>query len=664
MRAPLKTFLLASALFVLNLWIVKELLRAEFVDHMLSAEGGFIGLARYILGNWGDLTWFPLWFGGIPYQNTYPPLMHLTVAGAARLFGLTPGLAYHATSAVFYSLGPVTLFLFAAVLSNSRAYSFVAAALYSVTSPSLLLIANVRSDAGSVWHARRLQDMVHYGEGPHIASMTLIPLALLFLVLALKTRRPVWWFLTALGMAATALTNWIGAFALAIAVPCCVVAIEKRTRLRRWMMLAGAGVYAYLLACSWLPPSTILNTRNMEGLLVGSLSPDYVRLLWAAGLALALAGLLALFERSKLPEALQFALLYSVPMACLTLAPEWFGVDLLSQGRRFHLELETGMVLAAAFGAKLLLDRLPLRARIAIACVLLAAAVYPTVRYRRYAKRLDRPFDVRGRIEYREARWFAEHMNGRRVLPPGSVGYFLNAFVDVPQMSGGFEQGGINLMIPYFRHQIWSGENAGKREGEIAVLALRAFGVDAVAVSGPASQEVYKPFWNPKKFEGLLPEAWRDGDDVIYTVPRRSPSLAHVIRTGDLPPRRLWHGLDAGPLRPYVRALEDPALPLAAMRWLNRHTARISARLARDQILSVQISYHPGWHAAVNGAPRRVYGDRIGQLVIEPACEGPCTVELMYDGGVETRIVRVVAWGALLGGIAGVFILKRRSILC
>ncbi len=163
--------------------------------------------------------------------------------------------------------------------------------------------------------------------------------------------------------------------------------------------------------------------------------------------------------------------------------------------------------------------------------------------------------------------------------------------------------------------------------------------MDAISVSGPHSQEPYKPFRNPKKFDGVLPEVWRGGkDDVIYRVPRRSTSLAHVVRPRDLPTRRPIHGLDIDPIRPYVAALDDPSLPAAEMIWLNEHAARISARMQKDQILSVQISYHPGWNATVNGERRRTYGDHLGQLVIEPACDGACTVDLTYDGGIEMRI--------------------------
>jgi hypothetical protein len=162
---------------------------------------------------------------------------------------------------------------------------------------------------------------------------------------------------------------------------------------------------------------------------------------------------------------------------------------------------------------------------------------------------------------------------------------------------------------------------------------------------------MYKPFRNPKKFDSILPELWRDGDDVIYGVPRRSKSLAHVIQPLDLPTREPIHGLDLDPVRHYVSALEDPALPVAEMTWRTHYSAVITARMQKPQILSVQISYHPGWSATVNGARRRTFEDHLGQMAIEPQCDGACTVELNYDGGREMLIAHWLSWSALAVGI-------------
>ena len=107
----------------------------EYSQCMGSIEAAYISISRYMLENWRDLTWFPLWYGGIPFQNTYPPLLHALVAGFAAVAGVSPARAHHAVTAMFYCLGPVAVYFLALRLTSSRWFSFWAGLVYSVLSP-------------------------------------------------------------------------------------------------------------------------------------------------------------------------------------------------------------------------------------------------------------------------------------------------------------------------------------------------------------------------------------------------------------------------------------------------------------------------------------------------------------------------------------------------
>ena len=65
-----------ALLFALNACITPLLFRTAYTAEMGSIEAAFIGLARYAARHWNDLGWFPLWYGGVPYPETYPPLLH------------------------------------------------------------------------------------------------------------------------------------------------------------------------------------------------------------------------------------------------------------------------------------------------------------------------------------------------------------------------------------------------------------------------------------------------------------------------------------------------------------------------------------------------------------------------------------------------------------
>src|SRR5690348_7396984 len=100
----------AAVIFAVNAYVCKNLFALEFSQRMESIEGSYMSIARWITANWSDLTWFPLWFNGMPMQNLYQPGFHFTVAGFATLLGWTPQHAYHFLAAITYSAGAVTFF--------------------------------------------------------------------------------------------------------------------------------------------------------------------------------------------------------------------------------------------------------------------------------------------------------------------------------------------------------------------------------------------------------------------------------------------------------------------------------------------------------------------------------------------------------------------------
>ena len=177
-------------------------------------------------------------------------------------------------------------------------------------------------------------------------------------------------------------------------------------------------------------------------------------------------------------------------------------------------------------------------------------------------------------------------------------------------------------------------------------------GAQAVAVPGPESPEPWKPFAHPRKFDGVLPVLWREDDTAIYRVPQASAWLAHVMRPSQLVSHPPIHGLDVTELRIYVAALEDPAAPLATLRWQGPDRAYVRVRLEPAEIVSTQFNYHPGWHAWVGGKPRRVYADGLGLMAIDPQCAGDCEIALEFDGGVESKACLAASAAVLLAAMA------------
>jgi hypothetical protein len=234
-------------------------------------------------------------------------------------------------------------------------------------------------------------------------------------------------------------------------------------------------------------------------------------------------------------------------------------------------------------------------------------------------------------------------MPGARVFAPGTIGFWLNAFSDAPQLTGGFDNGIRNPTLPAVIFQVYAGDNQ-----RYMVDLLRAYGCDAMIGGGADSAEFYHPISHPEKLRGLT-VLWRDGGDAIYDIPRRSRSLAHVMRPQDLVREPVsFHGFTA--LDPYLAALDSPAYPAASFQWRAPSAATVAADLKPDQVLSVQIAWDKGWNASVDGRRVSISRDELGQMVVAPKCGGPCTVELRYDGGAEGFYARAINRLALAGG--------------
>jgi hypothetical protein len=646
-----------AALFLLNFLICRELFGIEYLKHLGSIEAAYVGLSRYILENWGDLNWFPLWYAGIPYQNTYPPLLHLLVAAFAALTGASPALAHHVVTAAFYCAGSVTLYWLARRLGADRRAAFVAGLFYSLASPSAWLIPAVAADMGSPWAARRLHALVYYGEGPHVSSMTLLAAAVALFGLALEKKRAGWYVAAACGLASVVLTNWLGGAALAAAVLSWLLAAGEDRK--GWLRAAALGLYAYALASPWIPPSTLATVFRNAQWVHGRYAMGTAQAFSWVMVLIALLIVHTLLRLAGASRLVHFASLFTLLTGTMTLAAHWAGWNLLPQPERYHLEMEAGLALLVGALAGRVLGAA--RRAAALTLILAILGVWQFGSYRAFARRLIQPVEMTSTIEYRMARWFGEHLGERRVMAPGSISFWMTAFTDTPQLGGGFEQGVTSELIPHVVFQIFSGMNAGPREGEIAVLWLKAFGVHAVAVGGPHSREFYKPYRNPQKFAGLLPELWREGDDVVYAVPQRSDSLARVVRRKDLVEQRPPSAVDVDALVPFVAALDDTSLPLTEWRWRSRKQAVVIGELHREHVLSVAISFHPGWRARLNGRPAKLRADGLSLMVVEPECEGRCQVELEFTGGVEAMLAR---WASLLAaaiGLAAIAVEGRRT---
>jgi hypothetical protein len=619
----------------------------HYSTRLNSAEASYISISRYMRDRWPDLPWWPIWFNGIPGHTVYPPLFHALVALGAKLQHADPALAHHQLSALLYALGPIGVFALAARLYGSIGASLAAASVYSLLSPAAFLVPWVRTDIGGLFRPWRLYVLVVYGDAPHMFALALIPFALLSLDAALARRKPWLYLVTAMLLASIALTNWLGSVAMACAVTMYLLATttEDWRDLPRWGITALISASAYVLACPWIPPSAVRLIQATGQLTSGDVRPEMQHFFpRAIVLLLALALMKVFFQKFRVPVAIQFAAFFLVVPGSFPLLHAWARMSILPQAHRYQFEME----LAVCLLLTLLIHRYLLRNRLRAltwgatgAVVVLACFQIP--RYREYAAALIRPIDMAKTTEFQVADWLNHHAPSSRVFAIGTVSFWLNSFSDVTQMTGAVEAATPSRQIAAAIHGVSSGKAWGLHDGDLARLWLQAYGADMAVVGQPRIQDYYGRYEDTPKFDRFSQQVWNNGGEAIYLLPRRSRSLAQVVGSGDIVVHSPRDEFAVAEVSRYVRALDNPAFPLASFSWMTNHAARVSVDLPPGDAVSLQITYDPGWHAYLNRREVPLQRDGLGLTAMRPPCSGPCQVDLIYERGLEGKLTRIAS---------------------
>jgi hypothetical protein len=244
-------------IFLANFLIVRKLFVVEFTPYLFSTEGLFTTIARAVATYPFDLQWWPLWECGVPFQNSYQPMLPVAAGLYSHLTGVSPALSIHQCGAALFCIGPVFLYLMAWKMTGRPGTSFLASLAYSAISPYAWISTTIRQDLGGLWRLRRLQILAFYGEGPHTSAIALVPLAILFLYLG-ASRKKLWPGIAAgLVIGPAVLFNTFAAVIVGLAGLCLLatVATESRWKYLGFLVAVGALTYAWISPLS--PPSVV-----------------------------------------------------------------------------------------------------------------------------------------------------------------------------------------------------------------------------------------------------------------------------------------------------------------------------------------------------------------------------------------------------------------------
>lgn len=646
-----REYLSAAAYCVVLLWINLYICRDLFfgeIAAMNSMHGFWAAIARLSdAGSWFHATWWPFWDGGAPFEFTYAPLVPALTAVLAGLRHVSELLAFQWITAVAYSVMPVTLFLMAFVLTRSPWYSFLGGLFYSLTSPTQLIVPDGDFSWKSIWDARRLYLVASWDDTPHLVALVFLPLTVVFLTLAIRKRRAIWLAAATMSIAAASLASAFGPVTSAMAALCLLFVLKREQWRRNLAMTAAAGLFAWAICAPFLSPSVIAS------MIASAPHRDSAR--WDPGswtaIAIATLGWAVLWRwlrRWTGEWYLQFFALFAWLTACVPAIFKYLHRQFLPQAGRYTLEMELALSLLVVFGLRAALARCPRSIKAGLVFLSLSFAGEQIVSHRLYAKNLLRSGDLAQTIEYRVAAWTARNLPGVRVSMPGSIGQWTNDFSDVNQFAGGSWSMAYNQTQQKGADAVALGDDEQPTlDVPVSLAWLKAYGVGAVVVPGPKSPEFWKGFHRPARFEGVLPAVWRADDTAIYRIPARTDSLAHIVPETAIVRRQPRSIGDVEELNRYGAAIDDPSLPLSRFRWEGHNQAAIDIpATSPGQVVSIQVSWHPGWHATAQGGHLPLFRDALGLMWLRPECKTPCRIELDYDGGWALRLCRWVSYAA------------------
>jgi hypothetical protein len=656
-----RTVLLLDLLliFLFTAVLIKPLFRAKYLLRWDSIESIFIADGRFLKDHWPHPQWQPLWYCGTRYDYIYPPALRYGTALLSRLW--TPVKAYHIYTALLYCLGIAAVYFLVWVMSRSRAAAWLAAAASALVSPAFVLIHETswNTDHLAPW---RLWVLLKYGEGPHISALSLLPFALAFAWLGFERGRTACLAAAAAFCALVALTNFYGATALAIFYPILVWSRWVTHRDRSvWWRAAAVPALAYGLAAFWLTPSYLRITVDNLRFVSSPGNRWSMMLLLAAAILFVVASLRAASgqPRRAYPVFVSGSLLF---FGLNVLGHRYLGFRVVGEPTRLIPELDLVIILAVIDVLRALWNwrsQLPSRVRLArgMAFAAVLCAAWIARHYVRHAWDLyAREEDYRSRVEYRMSDWMATHLPGARTFVVGSIRFWWDTWHDLAEIGGGSEQGVLNAYVVPGQWEVTLGPAP-----ELGVLWLTALGADAVIVNDKPSQEPYHDFVFPHKLNGALPVLYDDHQgNVIYSVPRRYPSLARVVDAARL--RALapvtQTGLEA--LRALTAVIEQGPDSPPTTSWNGTDQMRIHARVAEGQSILVQVTYDPAWHAYLNGKPLPLHKGPVDFGVID-APPGEHDIAYIFETPLEKRI----GWTITLLSLAiaiGLVVYSRRTM--
>lgn len=647
--AILVPFLMVLALGVLNYSIIKYFFQGEFSQNIASIEISYVEMAKFWVA--GDSLWQPLWYLGYPWHVFYTPVLPFLEVVLNQVNGVSFAHAYRVVVATGYVLAPISLFFFVWQIGKSKTGAFIAALFYSVV-PSVisLLFSGVAQDTLSgMAEPRRFAILVRWGEGPHILALAFLPLFGLFFDRFLEKKKFTDQILACILLAVVALTNAVALWGAMLLVLCFFLAeLSKKSSNIVALLKAfiSTGIISFGLIAFWYNEPFVATFFREGG---GALSNWYALLPWGMIVFLSVVGLV-IFLVNKLTArftGLFLSILWFLMLFGLVFAYYASGdarMEYAPQVLRLTTEVDMALgVLVGVVVSNIFLFLLKRNGKFSAIYKLAAIAIFAIVgmliipqaismvnTLPVYAKSFSEgPIgDIKKTSEYKVAQKLEELTRGtdERVVAPGNYAFWLNYFVDVPQIRGALYQSSTHFWPDHIYYQLMNGQDA-----QISLAWLKIANVGRLVYTTAESSETYKDYKVPQeKFESVLKTNTVLDGDIFFDVPLKNNSIAKVVDAGAYKSiEKPKNAIDGDPINAYVAWMEEKADRKLAVNKISASHLIISGDLKEGEAVLVQDTFDVGWKAKGSGG-WKVVRDPLDFMVLTPNKSGKFEVDLNY----------------------------------
>lgn len=641
--------LMVAALVYLNFSIIRYFFQGEYSQNIASIEISYVQMAKFWVT--GGSLWQPLWYLGYPWHVFYTPLLPFLEVILNQISGLGFAYAYRVVVATGYILAPVSLFFFVWQIAKSKSGAFLAALFYSVM-PSLIgfLFSGVAQDTLSgIPEPRRFAILVRWGEGPHTLGIAFVPIFGFFFARFLEKKKFTDQVLACIFLGIVALTNAVALWGAMLLILCFFLnELTKKSSniISLFKKFISTGIITFGLIAFWYNGPFIATFFKESG---GALSNWYAMLPW--GMAVFLPVVAVVFFLVKKFTArftvLPLAIFWFVMLFGLVFVYYASGdsqLEYVPQVLRLTTEVDMALgVLLGVIVSNIYLffantgGKLAATYKLAAMVFVVLAVVFMIPQASLMAAKLPayaKPFsggpvgDIKKTSEYKVAQKLGELTRGtdERVVAPGNYAFWLNYFVDVPQIRGALYQSSTHFWPDHIYYQLTNGNDA-----QISLAWLKITNVGRLVYTTTESSETYKDYKVPReKFEGVLSASMTINGDIFFDVPLKNNSIAKVVDAKAYKSiKKPFNAIDSAPIYAYVNWMEQKSDRKLNVVKASASHIKISGELKDGEAVLVQETYDVGWKAKGSGG-WKVIRDPLDFIVLAPGKPGKFEVDLAY----------------------------------